>query len=214
MTLTGSTNADAITGGDVADNLTGGAGNDTISGGAGNDTITGGAGNDTISGGLGSDTFIFEATAGTTDVNNGADTITDFTSGTTNGDVLKLAAMGTFAALDAGSTTITGAINATVAGAAGTTITNKIVFIDTINYADLAAVTSALATTAAANKFGLGDNGKAVMLFGNTLSSNTELKAYLISDSNGTAAGIVSAITLIGTLSNVDATSFVAANFA
>jgi hypothetical protein len=178
---------------------------------------------------LGSDTFIFEATAGTTDVNNGADTITDFTSGaiSNNGDVLKIStiggltpigAIGATTILDAGSTTITGAINATVAAAAatGTVITNKVVFLDTINYADIAAVTSALATAAAANKFVLADNGSAVLVFGNTLSADSTLNVYVIADTNAaTGAGATTyGITLIGTLNHVDATSFVAANFA
>lgn len=66
------------TGSNGADVLLGFAGADVISGGLGNDSITGGAGNDTLTGGDGADLFGFAATAAL----NGADTITDFVSGT------------------------------------------------------------------------------------------------------------------------------------
>jgi Ca2+-binding RTX toxin-like protein len=62
-------------------------GADTITGGDGDDIITGAGGADSITGGDGADTFVFGATA----VANGADTITDFETGS---DVLDLAAFG------------------------------------------------------------------------------------------------------------------------
>jgi Ca2+-binding RTX toxin-like protein len=77
----------SITGGSGADSIISGSGVDTISGGSGADTIKGAVGNDSITGGSGADTFVFEASATV----NGADTITDFTVGS-SGDVLDFSA--------------------------------------------------------------------------------------------------------------------------
>jgi Ca2+-binding RTX toxin-like protein len=76
--ISGTGNAlDNVIGGNPGANaIDGGAGNDTISGGDGNDTLTGGSGADRLSGGLGADGFRFVTTG------EGADTITDFASGT------------------------------------------------------------------------------------------------------------------------------------
>jgi Ca2+-binding RTX toxin-like protein len=68
---------DTIVGSDLADNLNGGAGDDVLTGGAGDDSLTGGEG---------SDTFTFAATA----AGNGEDTITDFTVGDEDGDLLDV----------------------------------------------------------------------------------------------------------------------------
>jgi Ca2+-binding RTX toxin-like protein len=100
MTLTG--NASATHGGDLqvttgggndtvsgtkqADTITTGAGGDTIDGGKGADIITGGTGADSMTGGAGADIFNFDAAFG-------ADSITDFTAGT-SGDVLDFQAFG------------------------------------------------------------------------------------------------------------------------
>ncbi|MGR3250869.1 MAG: Hint domain-containing protein [Paracoccus sp. (in: a-proteobacteria)] len=73
-TITGGQGAETINAGDGDDVLNGGGGNDVLNGGAGNDTLTGGAGADTMTGGSGRDIFVAE----------GADTITDFTSGNTD----------------------------------------------------------------------------------------------------------------------------------
>lgn len=76
---------DTIYGEDGDDVLFGGDGNDAINGGAHADTINGGSGNDILTGGTGNDVFVFDA------LNNGADTITDFTN---NQDKIDLKAMG------------------------------------------------------------------------------------------------------------------------
>ena len=69
----------------LIENAVGGSGNDTItgnqaanvlSGGAGNDTLQGNGGSDTLTGGTGADTFVFKVLI------EGADTLTDFISGT------------------------------------------------------------------------------------------------------------------------------------
>ncbi|MCG6901700.1 MAG: Hint domain-containing protein [Rhodobacter sp.] len=61
------------------DVIDGGAGDDVIDAEGGNDTITGGTGNDTITGGPGDDVFVLED-------GFGADTVTDFDTGDTDGD--------------------------------------------------------------------------------------------------------------------------------
>jgi Ca2+-binding RTX toxin-like protein len=66
----GSAFADTLTGDDFGNNISGAGGNDTLGGGRGNDSLTGGSGNDT---------FVFK-------LNDGKDTITDFS----NGDSLKV----------------------------------------------------------------------------------------------------------------------------
>lgn len=73
--LYGGDGDDQISGNSENDVLNGDAGNDSLLGGGSNDTLSGGAGTDTLNGGAGTDRFYFE------DVNQGADIITDFTSG-------------------------------------------------------------------------------------------------------------------------------------
>ena len=113
-----------------------GSGAFNIVGNAENNTITGSKNSDAISlANGGNDTIVFKAAA-----SNGNDAITNFTSGTVDttvgGDVLNLIGLSsaTFAILDAGSTTISGVIGATVAnttgGAGGTAIDNKLFFVD------------------------------------------------------------------------------------
>lgn len=62
-----------------ADSIDGGAGDDVLAGDTGDDTIDGGTGNDTMSGGDGDDVFRIGA-------GDGADVITDFDIGDTDGD--------------------------------------------------------------------------------------------------------------------------------
>ena len=66
--------ADTLNGNAGNDVLYGGSGNDILSGGAGNDVLIGGLGNDSMTGGADADRFMFNGL-----VNNGADTIADFT---------------------------------------------------------------------------------------------------------------------------------------
>ena len=83
-TLTGDDNSNTLNGGLGDDTLIGGAGNDVLIGGAGNDRLiggdgddmlVGGSGNDILTGGAGADRFVFYS------VQEGVDTITDFTTG-------------------------------------------------------------------------------------------------------------------------------------
>lgn len=74
---------DTLNGGGGNDLLRGGAGNDVLNGGAGNDLLIGGAGNDRMTGGAGGDVFLWEVnTPADNTGGNGADTITDFSVGT------------------------------------------------------------------------------------------------------------------------------------
>ena len=60
--------------------MAGGPGNDRIFGGQGNDTLIGGPGDDRLAGGPGKDVFVFGP-------GEGADTVTDFSSGTDKVDL-------------------------------------------------------------------------------------------------------------------------------
>ena len=62
------------------DVMAGGPGNDRLSGGYGNDTLIGGQGDDRLAGGPGADVFVFGP-------GDGADTVTDFSSGTDKVDL-------------------------------------------------------------------------------------------------------------------------------
>ena len=66
------------------DVMAGGPGHDRLFGGQGNDTLTGGPGDDRLAGGHGNDVFVFGP-------GDGADTVTDFSSGT---DKVDLTAFG------------------------------------------------------------------------------------------------------------------------
>ncbi len=104
-TLTGGGNTDTIDGGAGDDNIVGLQGGDSILGGTGNDAIQGNSGGDTINGGAGADT-IFGGTIGDTITggtgidrfayaasNEGADTITDFSTGVDT-DSIQISASG------------------------------------------------------------------------------------------------------------------------
>ena len=62
------------------DVMNGGLGNDRLFGGQGNDTLDGGPGDDSLAGGPGNDVFVFGPS-------DGADTVTDFSSGTDKVDL-------------------------------------------------------------------------------------------------------------------------------
>ena len=62
------------------DVMAGGLGNDRLFGGQGNDTLDGGPGDDRLAGGPGADVFVFGP-------GEGADTVTDFSSGTDKVDL-------------------------------------------------------------------------------------------------------------------------------
>jgi Ca2+-binding RTX toxin-like protein len=71
---------DVIDGGPGDDELFGGLGDDIVDGGPGDDYLDGRKGDDTLTGGLGRDLFAYYARDYDQEVDNGADTITDFAS--------------------------------------------------------------------------------------------------------------------------------------
>ncbi len=122
---------DIITGDSEDNNISALGGDDLVDGLGGNDTLNGDAGNDTLTGGAGNDVFV----AG---VGEGADVITDFTSGE---DVIDLSAYGFNAIEDMLiSDTIDGAVidlgdgnNVTLEGVTATSLTNDdLVLIDNV----------------------------------------------------------------------------------
>jgi Ca2+-binding RTX toxin-like protein len=120
--ITGSsTIGSVLTGGSGVDLLVGGAGADTIVGGAGADFISAGAGKDVLTGGTGADTFVFNGTAGVTNLATAGDfvTITDFVAGT---DKLKFNAVADIAS--AAQTAVQTAVTALAAGSTAAQIVN------------------------------------------------------------------------------------------
>jgi len=85
--LEGGIRADIINGNDGGDTLIGNQGADTINGGAGADEISGGVGADILTGGAGADDFNFSDGDNSTITVAGADTITDFTTGSDEFDI-------------------------------------------------------------------------------------------------------------------------------
>lgn len=86
--ISGRSGNDTLHGDDGNDSISGNEGDDIVSGGHGDDSLHGGAGNDSMNGGNGADTFVVG-------VDDNADIITDFTTGT---DRIDLSAVfnGTF----------------------------------------------------------------------------------------------------------------------
>uniref|UniRef100_A0A7S4RPD9 Uncharacterized protein n=1 Tax=Ditylum brightwellii TaxID=49249 RepID=A0A7S4RPD9_9STRA len=201
VTTAGATQGISIKGTDKVDNLTGGNGADAIVGNGGKDVITGGQGDDALTGGADADTFVFEAAA-----TNGKDTIADFTMGT-GGDVLNLSAL----------TSAAGSANLTTIGStAAQAMADNVLYItsqDTAgkdfggaDFADLFGAGKAFATTdtgaSAANSF--------VIVIDDNAGSAAQL--YIVDQSDGDAVDATD-VTLVGVLTDVTASSFVAANF-
>jgi Ca2+-binding RTX toxin-like protein len=231
-TFTTGSGADVITGGSAGDNLTGGANNDTINGGGGSDTLDGGTGNDSLTGGEGadqitggagndaiiltettaaSDTVVFAASA-----DNGVDTITSFATGAT-GDVMNhyaatqvgvaaaapIAAVGFIAGAEFLSTVLT-------ADAAHTLTSGDVIrLIDIVDGQDI--TTAAGLQTALRTGEYASVNGTAfqtsVIITSTSAAAGTNYVFHV------TGAALAEAVTLVGTISNVQIGSFDAANF-
>jgi len=84
--LMGGTGNDTLRGSGVGDRLFGDSGNDTLIGGIGDDILVGGAGHDTLTGNGGNDIFKFVT------VDDGADTITDFSKDLFTADKIQVVA--------------------------------------------------------------------------------------------------------------------------
>jgi len=212
-----SANAISITGGAGVDSLSGSTGNDIISGGGGIDTIRGAAGNDILTGGAAADVFVQ-----TTGVNNGTDSITDFTAGT-GGDAFTISVGGTGAGQSvlrngAGNATVANAAVVTIAEvSAATTLVAQNVIVLTGTFANAAAVQTAIeaggtraltfANNTAANNdiFIVWSDG----VLGHFSNVNIASAASTITAANATVADHV---TLTG-ITSIAAGQFVAANF-
>lgn len=210
-------NAISLTGGAGADTLNGSTANDIISGGASIDSIFGRAGNDILTGGAGADVFIQ-----TTGVNNGTDTITDFTTGT-GGDAITISIGGT----GAGQSQLrTGAGNASVANgatvsiaevSAATTLVAQNVIVLTGTFATAALVQTAIEAGGSrqltlANANTAGDDLLVVWsdgVIGHVSNVNIASAATTITAANAT---VLDHVTLTG-ITNITAGQFVAANF-
>jgi len=191
VSVTGNDGNDTITGGVGADTLKGGDGNDSIVGNGGADSIEGGAGADNLTGGAGADTFVFGATAAL----NGADTITDFVSGT---DVLNVAAFETAGAL----------VNITATPDLTTTAGTVYVLSGLAAGGADSAVAAAAALSGAANWTGANatawvivsdNNSSAIYEFVDTAASGDEVAATELT-LVGTITGTVSARMLLSNL--------------
>ncbi|MDJ0823210.1 MAG: calcium-binding protein [Paracoccaceae bacterium] len=99
--LSGGNGNDLIRGHQDNDSVSGGAGNDTLFGGGENDTINGGAGDNLLTGGQGADVFLFNNL-----VADGDDTITDFTVGVDQINLIGHPSIDTYAELNAADMTV------------------------------------------------------------------------------------------------------------
>ena len=210
-------NAISLTGGAGADTLNGSTANDIISGGAGIDSIHGRAGNDILTGGAGADVFIQ-----TTGVNNGTDSITDFTAGT-GGDAITISIGGTGAGqsqLRSGAGNASVANGATVSIAevsAATTLVAQNVIVLTGTFANAAAVQTAIEAGGTraltlANANTAGDDLLIVWsdgVLGHVSNVNIASAATTITAANAT---VLDHVTLTG-ITSITAGQFVAANF-
>jgi len=209
--------ATSITGGAGNDSLSGSTANDIISGGAGTDAIRGGQGNDILTGGAGVDTF-----AQTTAVNNGTDSITDFTAGT-GGDVINISIAGTGAGQSqlrngSGNASVAAGASTIVEVSAATTLVAQNVIILTGTFASAAAVQTAIevggtraltlanANTAADDLLIVWSDG----VLGHVSNVNIASAATTITAANAT---VTDHLTLTG-ITTIAAGQFVAANFA
>ena len=114
--------ADTLNGNAGNDVLYGGSGNDTLNGGNGNDVLIGGLGNDGMTGGAGADRFMFNGL-----INNGADTITDFS--TAQGDKLVFTGISSLSSLGAtwnAGTKVMGFTNGSQLTLTGVTISGSV----------------------------------------------------------------------------------------
>jgi Ca2+-binding RTX toxin-like protein len=186
--------ADAITG-TTGMTLTGSAGVDTITGTDNDDVITGGAGADVLTGGRGDDTFNY--TVALTDaLAANVDTITDFEVGTNVIDFTDL----TNADLRG-----TGVGFETVAKGANAVAANTGIVLQNGDEADLLVATA----LAAANTM-TGWNAGDIVYF--IATTGTDSALYRIAETTGDTT--LDSALLVVTLTGVDETDFLAANFA
>lgn len=163
-------------------------GNDTMYGEDGNDTLTGGNWSDTLTGGNGTDTFVFDSKMG-------ADTVTDFVSGT---DTLQFRDGNTVLNIDDNDHNIDGAVS--LAGPGGFAPSAELVIV-TQNIAGTITATSAAAAIGSADAtYGVGN----IRLFAVDNDMNSAL--YLFTSADTDAAVEYNELLLLGTLQGAAST--------
>lgn len=214
--ITGNISNNSISGGDGTDKLIGGVGVDTLVGGEGQDTLQGDAGNDTITlteTTAATDKVIF---AGATVTTNGADVITGFKVGATNGDVLAFTSLSSGALVN---TDTSGAVDLASTAALSTEGTSIPVVNNKVYVAQVASVASINTTnkvyTALAN-YGVMDAvdvaaSSTAFLVLSGADNATTLYIYGITN-DGTAGVAIGEIALVGTIT-ADSTTLDVANF-
>ena len=174
FTITTGSNKDTVNLGAGTSAVSTGAGNDTINSGAGNATITPGAGNDVVNAGAGVDTIRFDAAAASTN----ADTINNF--GST--DVLSI---------NLGRAQVTGTSGSAATAVYGSLLTTNGVTATSPTFAGVSGTgtgTAVVFQTAAA--------GTATA---NTIAQATNVVALTGVFTDGTAAGVITALGATGT---------------
>jgi len=189
-----------------ADRLTGGAGRDVLYGGDGNDTLSGGLGNDLLSGGAGADTFVFAATA----VSNGADTLSGLVIGN-SGDVLDFSAFAIDGDATASAPDVLSAVLTANPGLASDVAGSIVRLVDIAggqNITTASGLNVALASGEYAN-INMANGSKALFI---TSATNGATDADYLFYASSDGSGAITTV-LVGTATNVDIDSYIAANF-
>lgn len=229
-----------VTGTGNNDSILGGIGNDTLSGGAGADTLEGGLGIDSLTVGTTGDAFVDRVNISGITLETNRDTITGFTAGAANADVVALSAVLTTAATAGGLNPVLGADTNIVTGAsAGGTY---LIGTATSANSDVIVLQSGLELSTGANGGDLTVSGNGSELL-KALTNNTAAdgysqiqaagagqSAYLLGYQNGNAflylasdavaaggnndgAWQATEIHLIGTFNGIASNTLVAGNF-
>ncbi len=219
------------------DSLLGGIGNDTLNGGAGTDTLEGSLGIDVLTVGTAGDSFIDRVNLNGITLETNRDTISGFTAGATNADVLVLSATLTTVGTTAGLNPVFGADSSVAATGGGAYLIGTVTSANT----DVIVLQSGVALTSGTNggDLTLSANGSELLkaLTSNTAADTyTQIQAagaghstYLLGYQNGSAflywasdaaaaggnndgAWQVAEIHLIGTFTGIAANALVAGN--
>jgi serralysin len=188
--LYGSNGNDTLNGGNDNDTLDGGAGADTLDGGSGNDLLNGWADADTLTGGLGTDTFAFGTVTG------GADTVTDFASGT---DKLRFRSDSTLLNIGDGDTVLDS--SELVTGPGGFFKTTELVVVSGDISGTISNSSAATAIGSASAAYAVDDR----RLF--AVDNGTDSALYLFKSAGADALVSATELTLIGTLQGTASTA-------
>jgi Ca2+-binding RTX toxin-like protein len=194
--LYGSNGNDTLNGGNDNDTLDGGAGADTLDGGSGNDLLNGWADADTLTGGLGTDTYAFGTVTG------GADTVTDFASGT---DKLRFRSDDTLLNIGDGDTVLDS--SELVTGPGGFLKVTELVVVSGDISGTITNTLAAAAIGSASATYAVDDT----RLF--AVDNGTDSALYLFQSGDTDAAVESTELTLIGTLQGTGTAGTVLADY-